>query len=357
MNRLDRAEYNRRGDELQQQLAAWEESGRNAERTRALVQWLNSSLGGAGLPQQIATSVETLPTPRDFRSPAPNSSSPISPDLAPALTEQRHGTGTLRSAPIPAPVPHDPTLSNQAEPKATVAPTAPRLSGTTDEATEGTSLFSGLRSAIDDLVQRVEQVPAISKLPNSVPPPVTMPELTDVPDAPPFVSPAFQPQTEPKLNIDVPKVGGLAEMRSSATRPSGSAAGATSSAEGKVNFTEVAALTRSFNSSLQDLEAKLSKNTSWTADSLEPLVDELEDLALRRADLVLYDNLLPAEERSQLVNRNGLDQAVRLTAKRIAEVRKKLADQPAGDAEARRDLAQLDGFSRRLAVLGDGKRR
>jgi hypothetical protein len=364
MNRLDRAEYDRRGEELGQRLAAWEVSGRNAERTRDLLQWLSSSLEGTGVPQQIARSAETLPAPRDLRSSAQNTPSPIPAELAPELRGlntsnrlqgQQRGTVELGTEKKSAPVPDDPTLSSQVEPKSAVTPTAPKLSGTTDEATESKSLFGGIRSAIDDLVNRVEQVPAISKMPDSVPEPVTLPQLTDVPDAPPFVSPAFQPQTEPKLNIDVPKVGGLAELRSSATRPGSKAAGAASSQEGKVNFTEVAALTRAFNSSLQDLEAKLSKDTNWTVDTLEPLVEELQDLALRRADLVLYDNLLPAEERSQLANRDALDQAVRLTAKRIAEMRTKLNDQPAGDSQARRDLAQLDGFSRRLAMLKDGK--
>lgn len=331
MNRLDRTEYDRRGEELQQRLAAWEDSGRNAERTHELVQWLNGSLGGAA-PQQIARSTETLPTPRDLRN-----------------------AGELGIGAKPAPIPDDPTLLNPGELKSAVTPTAPKLSGTTDEATEGNSLLGGIRSAIDDLVNRVEQVPAISKMPDSVPDPVTLPQLADVPDAPPFVSPAFQPATEPKLNIDVPKIGGLAEMRSSATRSGSKATGTATSQEGKINFTEVAALTRAFNSSLQDLEAKLSKDTNWTVDTLEPLVDELDDLALRRADLGLYDNLLPAEERSQLVNRETLDQAVRLTAKRVAEVRKSLTEQAGGDSKTRRDLAQLDGFSRRLAVLGGGK--
>jgi hypothetical protein len=316
------------------------------------------------VPQQIARSAETLPAPRDLRNSTQNSPPPISAELAPELSgsnannrleAERRGTVELGTGIKPAPLPDDPTLSNQGEPNSAVTPTAPKLSGTTDEATEGKSLFGGIRSAIDDLVNRVEQVPAISKMPDSVPEPVTLPQLTDVPDAPPFVSPAFQPQTEPKLNIDVPKVGGLAELRSSATRSGSNAAGAASNQEGKVNFTEVAALTRAFISSLQDLEAKLSKDTNWTVDTLEPLVDELHDLALRRADLVLYDNLLPAEERSQLANRDTLDQAVRLTAKRIAEVRKQLTDQPASDSRSRRDLAQLDGFSRRLAVLKGGK--
>jgi hypothetical protein len=366
VNRLDRAEYDRRGAELQQQLAAWEDSGRNPERTRDLLQWLDGSLGGDGARQQIARTTEALPIPRDLRIPAQNSSPPVSAELTPEMSgtninntveEQRHGTGNLGIPSKPAPVPDDPTLSGQSELNSAATPTAPKLLGTTDVTPNGNSILGGIRSAIDDLVNRVEQVPAISKMPDSVPPPVTLPQLADVPDAPPFVSPAFQPQTEPKLNIDVPKIGGLAEMRSKVTRPDSKAAGAASSAEGKVNFTEVAALTRAYNSSLRDIETKLSKDTNWTVDALEPLVDELEDLALRRADLMLYDNLLPAEERSQLVNRDTLDQAVRLTGKRIADVRKALSEQTGGDLETRRDLAQLDGFSRRLAVLGGGKQR
>jgi hypothetical protein len=273
-----------------------------------------------------------------------------------ATDEQGQGSSNLGLATKPVPVPDDPTLSNPTETNTTVAPTAPKLSADND-ATGNKSLFGGIRSAIDDLVNRVEQVPAISKMPASVPPPVTLPQLADVPDAPPFVSPAFQPQTVPTLNIEVPKIGGLAELRSSATRPESNAAGTTSSQEGKLNFTEVAASTRAFNASLQDLETKLSKDTNWTVDALEPLLDELDDLAQRRADLGLYDNLLPAEERSQLASRDTLDQIIRLTAKRIAEVRKTLSAQSGGAAETRRDLAQLDGFSRRLAALGGGQSR
>ncbi len=370
LNRTDRAEYDRRGEELRQRIHAWQESDRNAEQARELIDWLNASLGQEGnVPTpRVDLPTEPLPLPRTNQNSAKQSLSPpapaavplssetspeVSSELAPELS---HESGTT---PIT-----DPNLAEDSarshidslptEEKTSAAePTAPKLSAT-ENPEAGNTILGGIRSTIDDLVKRVEQVAPISQLPASVPPPVTLPALTDVPDAPPFVSPAFEPKRMPKVDISVPKIGGLAEMRGSALRPEGKTT-ADSSTEATVNFTEIAALTRSYNVSLEQLETHLSKETTWTADTLEPLVDELEELARRREDLKLYENALSEVERAQLANRDSLDEAIRLTSKRIAEVRKNLTAVPEDSSTdvTRRDLTQLDGFSRRLAKLAE----
>jgi hypothetical protein len=385
LNRLDRFEYNRRSHELQQRMDAWRDSGQNAEQTHELIEWLSDSLSGrserAGTPPAISpietlpkppenqTATRMLPPPASVKLPSPAATSPgISVDLAPSFsTDEAQGVTGDRSQSEPkpeiesaaAPLPDDGPLSDVKNQGAVAEPDAPKLSAGENPTQESKSILGGLRSTIDDLVKRVEQVAPISQLPDSVPPPVALPQLADVPDAPPFVSPAFEPQTVPKADIDVPQIGGLAELRSG--KQPGKAD------EAKVNFTEVAALARSYNVSLQELETKLSSGTNWTADTLEPLVDELEELGRRRDDLNLYENALPAVERSQLASRDPLDQAVRLTGKRIAEVRKHLTESPEGEehgqtslasgAQERRDLEQLNGFSRRLATLAGGNER
>jgi hypothetical protein len=353
MNRLDRAQYDRRSNELQQRMEAWEDSGRNAEQTRALLEWLNVSVGGVFQPTGRRTSppMETLPAP--IAAPSPS----LLPEVASPLGGGRPADTVKPEIQLPAvPLPEDPTLPNAVDQGSTATPEAPQLSATDNQSAEN-SILSGIHSTIDDLVKRVEQVAPISTMPSSVPPPVTLNQLADVPDAPPFVSPAFTPKTVPKLDIEVPKVGGLAEMRTSARRPSGKSPGL--GGEGTVNFTEIAALTRGYNVSLEQLETKLAKQGGWSADTLEPLVDELEELSRRREDLGLYKNALPAEERSQLASRQPLDQAVRLMGKRIAETRQQLesSSQAATSNVTRRDLTQLDSFSHRLAGLAGGQER
>ncbi|MCC7084663.1 MAG: hypothetical protein IT427_06620 [Pirellulales bacterium] len=362
MNRLDRAEYDRRSEELQRKMDAWQQSGRSAQQTQELFHWLTRSLEGELASPPGVWPVERSPVPSTPIIASPNAPSPIAEGLAPQFSLrsthdaagrfQTHREQDIGSAAVP--IPQDQTVILRPKPAPTAALTAPRLSATADRIPANNPILNGVRSTIEDLAKRVAQIPAISSIPDSVPPPVMLPQMADVPDAPPFVSPAFVPQAVPKLDISVPKIGGLAEMRRN-PRSVGRLHPNASGEEGRVNFTEVAAMTRSYNVSLGELETKLSIDTNWTTDRLEPMIGELEDLARRYSDLELYNKALTREESSQLADRDPLDQAIRLMGKRIAEVRRELTERADGSPKARQISAELDGFSRRLAALAGQK--
>ncbi len=115
---------------------------------------------------------------------------------------------------------------------------------------------------------------------------------------------------------------------------------------------ELEARITGFNLEVARLVAQLHEQRQWTATELQRAVDQLSDLATRRADLLLYWRMLPSESPARSRRLEPLDGAIALLAARTSQRRKAVetgGDGSRGDWELRR----LEDVSRRLAMLAE----
>ncbi len=119
----------------------------------------------------------------------------------------------------------------------------------------------------------------------------------------------------------------------------------------EVRLDELAARIGGYNLAIRALEIDLDENGDWTAQRLEPLVRRLTVLAVRRHDLDLFREAVPAEQRSSLAQLSPAKSAVSQFATRIFEARSRATDVnfTGADQDREIELQRLDDLSRRLA--------
>ena len=119
----------------------------------------------------------------------------------------------------------------------------------------------------------------------------------------------------------------------------------------RVNVDELAVRIAGCNMAFRALEVELDEKGTWNAARLEPLVNRLKILVVRRGDLDLFRALLPVDKRSTVAKLEKPKSAMSQLGARIFEARR-AATSPEfkGTAAARRvELGRLEMLSRRLA--------
>ena len=97
----------------------------------------------------------------------------------------------------------------------------------------------------------------------------------------------------------------------------------------------------------------LAEKRTWTAAKLEPLVDRLKTLVVRRSDLGLFRDAAPKEQQANITQLEAPKSAISQLSARVVEARNR-ANNPqfvGDDVERRAELARLEAVSHRLAEL------
>jgi hypothetical protein len=103
--------------------------------------------------------------------------------------------------------------------------------------------------------------------------------------------------------------------------------------------------------SLAGFKGSLHADGVWSADRLGALVDELEEIVLRRGDLLLYLRLVsPESEEPKLDSPSAV---LTLVSGKISAARQRLESSrdPATGAARREEFARLSDLSRRVAAI------
>ncbi|MBU4271232.1 MAG: hypothetical protein KKE86_11445 [Planctomycetes bacterium] len=119
----------------------------------------------------------------------------------------------------------------------------------------------------------------------------------------------------------------------------------------RVNADELAVRIAGCNMAFRALESELDEKGTWDAARLEPLVNRLKILVVRRGDLDLFRELLPADKRSTVAKLEKSKSAVSQLGARIFEARRTASSEEFKGTEASRrvELGRLEMLSRRLA--------
>ena len=151
---------------------------------------------------------------------------------------------------------------------------------------------------------------------------------------PKVVVPVLQP-------VAAIELAGQAHIQSLSFRPSAAETTLTvgnESPEGTVQIEqeELTARIRGCNLAFRALEAELDEKGTWTAARLEPLVDRLEILMLRRHDLELFRGVVPKEQRSAVEPLASAKSVVSPVAAHIVEARTRASGSGFTGTEAER---------------------
>jgi hypothetical protein len=121
----------------------------------------------------------------------------------------------------------------------------------------------------------------------------------------------------------------------------------------EVNVDELEARIAGSNMGFRTIESELDEKGAWDAARLEPLAERLKVLVIRRNDLSLFRDLVPADQRSSVGRLEEPRSAISELGARIFEARKAASgDEFKGtERERRAELERLDALSRRLADL------
>ncbi len=124
----------------------------------------------------------------------------------------------------------------------------------------------------------------------------------------------------------------------------------------EVNVEELAARIAGCNMAMRALEADLDENGTWDAARLAPLVERLKILVLRRGDLDLFREVVPAEKRSGVTRLDSPKTAISQLGARIFAARNQASSPKFSGTEAdrRAESERLETLSRRLAEV-EGK--
>lgn len=125
----------------------------------------------------------------------------------------------------------------------------------------------------------------------------------------------------------------------------------------KINTNELGARIAGCNLAFRALEADLDEAGPWNGKSIEPLLDRLETLSIRRDDLKLYRDLLPEGKRAKIAKLETPKTAMSRLGARIFEVRRAINSPgfEGTEAERRLELARLEMLSHRLAKAAGEK--
>ena len=111
-----------------------------------------------------------------------------------------------------------------------------------------------------------------------------------------------------------------------------------------VKVDELSACISGCNMAFRALEMELDEKGDWTAARLEPLMDRLKILLLRRHDLNLFRDALSESQRASIDPVASEKGVVAQFSARIVAARQRASDR-------QDELAQLEKLSRRLGEL------
>ncbi|NLF07168.1 MAG: hypothetical protein GX594_04185 [Pirellulaceae bacterium] len=126
----------------------------------------------------------------------------------------------------------------------------------------------------------------------------------------------------------------------------------------KINADELSVRVAGCNMAFRALESELDEDGQWDAQRIEPLLEKLEILSVRRNDLELYRDLLSDGEQSKVAKLETPKSATSQLGKRIFEARRSAASPEfeGTETERRAELGRLEMLSRRLAkAAGENK--
>lgn len=123
----------------------------------------------------------------------------------------------------------------------------------------------------------------------------------------------------------------------------------------EIKVDELAARIGGCNMAFRALEMELDEKGLWSAARLEPLVERLELLAIRRNDLDLFREAVPEEKRESLDELASLKDVVAQVAGRIVDARANASKSTAKgtDRDRQAELRRLEALSQRLAGLSE----
>lgn len=126
----------------------------------------------------------------------------------------------------------------------------------------------------------------------------------------------------------------------------------------QINLSELSVRIGGFNFALAALESRLSDRGPWSADQLEPLVQQLDELNQLRSMLAEY-RAVAAESEAAMRRLEPLEPVVTVVAARISKARADTVNRASAEAGPREEaeLQRLEGLSERLARLVGGEHR
>jgi hypothetical protein len=123
----------------------------------------------------------------------------------------------------------------------------------------------------------------------------------------------------------------------------------------QVNVEELETRIAACNLAIRAVEAELDEKGVWSAAKIEPLLDRLKTLAVRRGDLDLFRELVPASRRETVAALESPKSAIAQLRARVVEARGRANrdDFAGGDAARNSELGRLKTISGRLAEMAE----
>lgn len=313
----------------------WKLAGSPFEQQDRLIDWLEAAIADAAKPQ-VAESKNTV-EPQVTEEPAkPGNDKGNSPIFA----DTKIGTVPAEK-PLPLPKPAE--VSPERNPAAAQVPLQRRDGDqppSTDVPSSPPATVARRSEPLDTPATDVEGKP----LPRRESGPISELPPKAVEETPQKVADMALPtetQVQPPSMIDLPQE---TDVSLAEELPPDSV---------EIKVDELAARIGGCNMAFRALEMELDEKGPWTAARLDPLVERLEMLAIRRSDLDMFREAVPEEKRASLDPLPTLKGVVSQVATRIVEARKLASGSHFNgtDSERKAELELLDGLSRRLAGL------
>ncbi len=192
--------------------------------------------------------------------------------------------------------------------------------------------------------------------------PVALPAVEpNLPVTPPSAV-AGQPVISPRAKAAEKVVNNRSENSSKPTAETSSVAKRTKKINAEPSVTvqidvdELAARIAGCNLEFRGLEIALDEKGIWNVAKLEPMVDRLKLLMLRRHDLGLFRESLSEERRASIAKLESPKVAIAQVAAKIVEIRQQVTESASRtEPERRAELERLDSLSRRLAEISVGE--
>ncbi|MFO0895858.1 MAG: hypothetical protein U0836_00395 [Pirellulales bacterium] len=390
----DRAEYDRRRQAWENVLSAWRLTGSRPEQRQTLIAWLRAAgeagtlpetprfVGAAETAQAKPPAVESVVDEQPERVAAPRREPARAPEaLAPS------GPNQIARQPARIAAPGGSELAEQPRPTGSREPAAsPRRSSPAPQAADAPARVTARRPVAAPR-PNVDK-PSASSAPNNDAPRTARRARAG---APAKSSPRIAAPAGPALGAhDVRPEGReleLAPRREHAPQPARVAehgprrtqawelrisraaeheelatvdAETAQTAEDavQINLSELSVRIGGFNFALAALESRLGDRGPWSADQLEPLVQQLDELNQLRSMLAEY-RAVAAESEAAMRRLEPLEPVVTVVAARISKARADTVNRASAEAGPREEaeLLRLEGLSERLARLVGGEQR
>lgn len=404
----DRAEYDRRRQAWESVLSAWRLAGSRPDQRQTLIAWLRAASEAGALPAtprfvtaaEAATAKPPAGDPAVAEQPAPAPSGPVATAPERVTAPRRDATpppaalapaspSKIARQPAQIAAPGGADLAESPSSAAGRAPAAsPRRSTPTPQNGYAPSRVTARRPV-------AAPRPSVDKPSASTTPAADAPRVARraPASAPPKSSPRIAAPAGPGLGAhDVrpagrelelaprrehvpqharvaehgprrtqtpawePRISRAAEHERLATVDAETAETAEDAAQ--INLSELSVRIGGFNFALAALESRLGDRGPWSADQLEPLVQQLDELNQLRSMLAEY-RAVANESEAAMRRLEPLEPVVTVVAARISKARADTVNRASAEAGPREEaeLARLEGLSERLARLVGGEQR